>query len=305
MLLSEILKDMDYPENYEIPVDNSFEVLALTASVITAPSCIFLDSEKYLDDIKENMEMICCTENVAAKLMERGWKKGICITENPRIMFFMVHNFLSENNSYPYQRKQFKTKIGANCKIHESASISENNVVIGDNVVIEEFVVIRENTVIGDNTIIRAGAKIGGTGFEFKRVDNEILSVKHAGGVSIGKNVEIQYNTCIDRAVYPWDDTMIGDFSKIDNLVHIGHAVKVAENVLIVAQSGIGGRTHICSNSWIGFASTVSNGLMVGKESRVNIGSVATKNVEDYGSVTGNFAIDHAKFIRNLKKMNE
>lgn len=305
MLLSEILKDMDYPESYQILADNSFEVLALTASAITVPSCIFLDNEKYLDDVKANVEMICCTEDVAAALKDRGWKKGICITANPRIMFFIVHNFLAENSSYPYQRKQFETKIGVNCKIHGSASISSNNVVIGDNVIIEEFVVIRENTVIGDNTIIRAGAKIGGTGFEFKRTDKGILSVKHAGGVSIGKNVEIQYNTCIDRAVYPWDDTVIGDFSKIDNLVHIGHAVKVADNVLIVAQSGIGGRTQIQSNSWIGFASTVSNGLTIGKDSRVNIGSVATKNVEDCGSVTGNFAIDHVKFIRNLKKMNE
>ena len=47
------------------------------------------------------------------------------------------------------------------------------------------------------------------------------MGVKHLGGVKIGKNVEIQHNTCVDKAVYPWDDTIIGNNSKIDNLVHI------------------------------------------------------------------------------------
>ena len=304
MLLSNILKEMDYQEKTEMISECAFDVLALTASNIDKPSCVFVADTKYLGDLKENVCMVCTDMEIAKNMKLSGWKKGICITEEPRMLFFRVHNFLSKSKDYSYSRQKFETRIGKNCQIHEFASISKNNVIIGDNVVIEEFVVIRENTVIGDNSIIRAGAKIGGVGFEFKRADEKVWGVEHAGGVRIGKNVEIQYNTCIDRAVYPWDDTIIGNFTKIDNLVHIGHAVKIADNVILVAQSGIGGRTEIGSDTWIGFSATVSNGLMIGRNARVNIGSIATKNVEDNSSVTGNFAIEHSKFIQNLKKIN-
>jgi UDP-3-O-[3-hydroxymyristoyl] glucosamine N-acyltransferase len=120
--------------------------------------------------------------------------------------------------------------------------------------------------------------------------------------VKIGVNVEIQYNTCVDRAVYPWDDTVIGDYCKIDNLVHIAHGVKLGPKVMIVANSGIGGRTIIKEGAWIGFGATIKNGVILGKKARANMGSVVTKEIPDNSSVTGNFAIEHSKFIQNLLK---
>ena len=114
--------------------------------------------------------------------------------------------------------------------------------------------------------------------------------------------MEIQYNTCVDRAVYPWDNTMIGDFCKIDNLVHVAHAVKIKENVMVVAQSGIGGRVEIEPNTWVGFGATISNGLKIGESARANIGAVVTKNIDAGNSVSGNFAIKHERFLENLKK---
>ena len=100
------------------------------------------------------------------------------------------------------------------------------------------------------------------------------MSVKHLGGVIINNNVEIQYNTCIDKAVYPWDNTIIGDYCKIDNLVYIGHGVKVNSGCMIAANTTIGGRTRYRKNSWRGLNSTISNGLVIGLFS---LGSVVTK----------------------------
>lgn len=302
MRLGEILEIMSFEEECEIINDQGFEVFALVSSEIEKKSCVFLDNLRFLNDIKENVSMICTTAEVKKELERAGWKKGMCVTSHPRVLFFAAHNFLSLNENFQYRRKRFKSVIGEGCDIHKLAVISPENVVIGNNVKIEEFVCIRDNTTIGDNTIIRAGAKIGGEGFECKRAGGEIFSVIHAGGVHIGSNVEIQYNTCVDKAVYPWDNTEIGDYSKVDNLVHIGHAVKIKDKVMLVAQSGIGGRTVIDSDSWIGFAATVSNGLEMGKSARANIGAVVTKNVDTFESVTGNFAINHEKFIANLKK---
>lgn len=300
MLLSGILKNgiVDFP--CRIENEKEFTYLALASYSLEQPVCTFLDTAKYAHMINNSVSMLLTTEELYPVFKDRSF--GICICEKPRELFFKLHNYISGHTEYGYTRPVFDTTIGQNSNISPLASVAKKNVRIGDNVTIEEFCVIRENTVIGDNTIIRSGAKIGGQGFEFKRKDNTIFPVAHTGGVIIGHDVEIQYNTCVDRAIYPWDNTEIGDYTKIDNLVHIGHAVKLANDVLVVANSGIGGRTEIGEGTWIGFGATVINGTTVGKNARVNMGAVATRPVPDGGSVTGNFAIEHEKFIENLKK---
>lgn len=298
MLLSDIFKECNCFEDAVLKNEKSFDYLALTASDVNGLLCVFLDNEKYINDVKENVRMIITVNSVAELLDSTSY--GLCIVNNPREVFFHIHNYLSDKRNKLDIKK--KTIIGKDCSISDLANISKDNVKIGNNVVIEEFVVIREHTTIGDNSIIRAGSIIGGQGFEFKRLKEGILSVAHAGGVIIGENVEIQYNTCIDRGVYDWDDTIIGDNCKIDNLVHIAHGVKIGKNTMIVANTGIGGRTVIGKDTWLGFASTISNGIEIGNNARANIGSVVTKSIPNDSSYTGNFAIEHSIFMKNLKK---
>lgn len=298
MLLSVVLEEMQYTGKYKMVNEKAFYYLALIESNVDKANCTFLDSVKYTDGIKDSVSMVLTTEEAASNISNRPF--GICIVEKPRELFFEIHNYLAKKEGYA--RDSFVSIVGEDCEINPLASIAKNNVVIGKNVTIEEFVTIRENTSIGDNSILRAGCVIGGVGFEFKRSDYGIASVKHAGGVIIGEHVEIQYNTCVDRAIYPWDDTVIGDYCKIDNLVHVAHGVKLGKDVMIVANSGIGGRTIIKENSWIGFGVTIKNGITVGENARANMGAVVTKSIPDNGSVTGNFAIDHKKFMQNIKK---
>lgn len=261
--------------------------------------CTFVESEKYIQEISDNIRMVIINENLLEFLKTQEATYGICIVDNPRITYFRMHNYLAEMGIY--QRLKFKTIIGSNCNISEHAIIADKNVVIGNNVTIEEFVVIRENTKIGNNTVVRAGCKLGGEGFEFKNTGTEVFRVKHIGGIVIGDAVEIQYNTCIDKAIYPWDDTVIGDYVKIDNLVYIGHAVKIAPRTMLVANTGIGGRTFIGEDAWIGLGATLRNGIKIGNHARANMGAVVTKNVDNYQAVTGNFAISHEEFIDKLK----
>ena len=284
--------------DYKIDKDNEFCNLSLCAEKLNFPCCVFVEDVMYVDTITDNAVMVLAAHGFdGAFPSDKSY--GICFVDNPRITFFCLHNYLSQVDGYKLAARS--TRIGNNCKISPLAVIAENNVNIGDNVIIEEFVVIRENTVIGDNSIIRAGVVIGGEGFEFKRDEGKILAITHAGGVIIGHDVEIQYNSCVDRAVYPWDNTVIGNYTKIDNLIQVSHAAKIGNNVLIAASSFVGGRTRIDDNAWVGAGVTISNALTVGANSRANIGSVVTKNVDNNESVTGNFAIPHHKFIRNLR----
>lgn len=281
--------------------EKEFETLGILASKVDKTMCTFLDDEKYIKDLNDNFTMIITTKEIYQILSNRNC--GFYLTENPRIEFFSIHNKLSNNTDYA--REKFKTKIGENCKISDKACIAGENVIIGNNVVIEEFVSIKNNVTIGDNSIIRAGTVIGSTGFEFKRFNDKIIPVSHVGGVVIGNNVEIQCNTTIDKAIYPWDNTVIGDYTKIDNLNHLGHACKIGKCVMIPAGSIIGGRVVIEDNVWIGIGSIIRNGITIGKNARCNMGAVVTRPVLENENVTGNFAINHETFINNIKKWSE
>ena len=275
--------------------DKEFCSFGLSSSDLDVHFCTFINNVKYLNNISPNVKMIITTSKIS-KLVKN---LGVCISQNPKITFFKLHNFLQ--NDYSYSRIKFESNVGKNCKISKLVNISKENVKIGNNVIIEDFVVIKENTIVGDNTIIRTGSIIGGEGFEFRKEESEVFSVKHLGGIKIGENVEIQYNTCIDKAVYPWDNTIIGDYSKIDNLVQIGHAVKIGKRCLIAGNSLIGGRTVIGDGVWIGPGVTISNGIEIGNNARVNLGSVVVSNVRNNESVTGNFAINTRKFLKHVK----
>lgn len=277
--------------------DVEFDTLGLMIADIDKRLLTFIEKKEYIEQLPKNIVALICTKDVAQFIPENY---GVVVCDNPRLKFFEIHNLLSKNEAYA--RAVFSTKVGEGCQISDRAIIAKNNVVIGKNVIIEDLAIIKENTVIGDNCIIRSGAIIGGEGFEFKRnAQIDIIPVKHCGGVILKDNVEVQYNTCIDKAVYPWDDTIIGEHSKLDNLVHIGHAVKVGNRCLLAANSLIGGRTVIGDDSWVGISATVSNGLVIGEKCKVNLGAVVTRNVEDGMSVTGNFAIEHKKFIDFIK----
>ncbi|RKI37452.1 UDP-3-O-(3-hydroxymyristoyl)glucosamine N-acyltransferase [bacterium D16-51] len=292
-----ILSKMDRDTAYQMQGNLCFETLALCNMKLDFETCTFLDDIRYIDLIAENVKVIFTTPILAEELPEN--KYGFILTEQPRVLFFKFHNMLAGNSCYI--RSKYETKISSNARISNLAYISENNAVVEDGVVIEPFVTIYPNVHIGKNTVVRSGCRIGGEGFEFKKEENGIIPVKHLGGVEIGDNVEIQNNTCIDKAVYPWDNTVIGDNVKIDNLVHIGHGVKVANNTMIVANSGIGGRTEIGENVWVGFASTIRNGLKIENDSRINMGAVVTKGVKEKQAVSGNFAMEHEQFIHHMK----
>jgi UDP-3-O-[3-hydroxymyristoyl] glucosamine N-acyltransferase len=281
----------------EITRDGDFEAFGLLDSLTSKSTITFIGETKFIRLIKPNVSCVICPRHAAPEISD---SIGIVISENPKRLFFELHNNLSKYP--PFARERFHTAIGEDCNIHKMACIAENNVKIGNNVIIEEFVSIKENTVIGDNVIIRAGTIIGGEGFYFIREPNEkIIPVRHFGGVIIEDEAEIQQNCCIDRAYFSWDDTVVGQEAKLDNLLHIAHAIKIGKNAFIVSNASLGGNVKIGNDSWIGPGSTISNNIKIGESSRVSLGAVVARNVADNSTVSGNFAVDHTLFLRDLK----
>lgn len=288
--------EFDCPENIE------FDSLGLVSYNNGDRVCTFVDNDKFLDNLSSCIVLVLTNKEVAPLLREKYPNIDLCIVENPRLTYFLIHQHLVGNKEY--ERKTFNTIIGKNCNISKMACIAEENVIIGDNVTIEEFCTIKPNTVIGNNSVIRSGNVIGAEGFEIKTMNEDYLFVvKHLGGVIIGENVEIQHNCCINKAIYPWDNTILGDNVKVDDLVHMGHGVKIDKRTKVVTHTVVGGRTKVGKDVWLGIGCLIRNGMVIGDNARVNMGAVVTRNVEAGASVTGNFAVDHRKFLENLKKI--
>ena len=282
--------------------ETEFESLGLAGYNDGKNVCTFLAAAKYATGLSEGISMILTSQKVYDELMSAGslgGSYGICIVDNPRLTFFLLHNALC--GSSDYARPRFETKIAESAQISPLAYIAPYNVVIGENAVVEEFVSIKENTAIGDDCVIRTGTKIGGPGFEIKNDGTKTITVTHIGGVKIGNNVEIQQNSNVDKAIYPWDDTIIADHVRVNSMVQIAHGDKIGKFTEIVAHASIQGRVQIGENVWIGPGCVIRNGISIGDNARVNMGAVVTLSVPAGAAVSGNFARDHATLIEEMR----
>ena len=285
MKLSVLLPELLPQYDFKLENEQEFSTLGLVVAEVKEPFCTFVDTEHALKDLHDGITMVITTPEIAPKLVKQG--RGVCITEQPRVVFFRLHNALGQHKGYA--RARHATKIGKNCSISPLAVVAKENVIIGDNVVIEEFAVIRDNVTIGDNCVIHAGVKIGFNDFEYKKENGKLFTVAHYGGVILGEEVELHPNTCVNKALYPWDNTVIGDRCKIDMLVQVSHGVKVGRDTMIVGLSGIGGRTEIGENSWIGYGCIIRNGVHVGNNARANMGAVVSRDVAATSPLTMTF----------------
>ena len=138
--------------------------------------------------------------------------------------------------------------IETDCVIYPNCVI-EKDVTIGSGTILYPGVIIRERCIIGNDCIIHPGSVIGADGFNFYEKNGERIKTPHIGIARIGDRVEIGANSTIDRAVV--DITEIGNDTKLDNLVHIAHNVRIGKNCIIAAQAGISGSTIIGDNVMI------------------------------------------------------
>ncbi len=162
--------------------------------------------------------------------------------------------------------------IGDKTVIYPGVFIGENSH-IGDECIIYPNVTIRENIKIGSRVIIHPGAVLGSDGFGYVFEKGIHYKIPQTGGVIIGDDVEIGANVTIDRATT--GNTVIGKGTKLDNLVHIAHNVKIGENTIITAQGAVAGSAEIGSfvmtGGQVGVAdhARIDDGCMIGAQSGV------------------------------------
>ena len=183
-----------------------------------------------------------------------------------------------------------KVKIGNNTKIMANTFIGQNTV-IGQNCIIYPNVAIRDNVCIGNNVIIHSGVVIGSDGFGFLFDKDIHVKIPQIGMVQIHDNVEIGANTTIDRATI--GKTVIGEGTKIDNLVQIAHNVEIGKHCIICAQVGIAGSTTIGNYVTIAGQAGVTGHISVGDGSTIAGQAGVTKPVKPKDIVSGFPATNH------------
>jgi len=275
----------------------------------------FFNDLKYEHDINITKASACIVSKKLAKYLNKNTIP--IISQNPLLDFYKTVIFFYPDSSNDNEKvinsknkKQFLKKnisIGKNTLIDKSASIGKDTD-IGNNVIIKHSVhigknckigsnVIIENALLGDNIIIKSGTVIGQTGFGFNSDKNKRIKFPHIGRVIIENDVLIGSFCTIDRGSLT--DTVIGEFTSIDNQVQIAHNVKIGNFCMIAAQSGIAGSTIIGNNVKIGGQTGISGHLSIGNNVKIGGKSGVIADIDDNQTVMGYPAKSIRDFLTN------
>ena len=170
-------------------------------------------------------------------------------------------------------------------------------VTIGDHFFAHAHSVVRENCRLGNRVILQNGVILGGDGFGFaKDSDGRWHKIVQAQPVVIGDDVEIQSNSCVDRASV--GETRIGRGVKIDNLVQVGHGSQIGEDSLLAAQVGLAGSTEIGKNVILTGQAGVVGHCKVGDGAIVTPQSGVAGDIPAGAIVSGAPAVDHKLWLK-------
>lgn len=201
---------------------------------------------------------------------------------------------------YPFAFIGPRAVIGAGSVIFPGCYVGED-CRIGSGTTIYPNAVLMAGVEVGDRCIIHPGAVLGADGFGFARTETGIEKIPQVGRVSLGDGVEVGANSAVDRAAL--DATRVGSGTKIDNLVQIGHNVRIGQNSLIVSQTGVSGSTRIGSNCTLAGQVGVAGHLHIGDNVTLGPQAGVAKDIPANRIMGGSPAVDQGTYMRTLALM--
>ncbi len=189
---------------------------------------------------------------------------------------------------YPFAYVGDGAEIGDGSTLYPGAIVGEN-CKLGREVVLHAHVVLYDQVTLGDRVEIHAGTVIGGDGFGYRRVEGRNVKIPQTGRVEIGDDVEIGANCTVDRATF--EATRIGEGTKIDNLVMIGHNNQIGRHNLLCAQVGVAGSCKTGDHVIMAGQAGIKDGTVIGDRAIVNAQAGVHRNVAADQQVFGTPAI--------------
>ena len=295
------LKDIANIINCEYVGDALFSITGMNEiHVVEKGDIVFVDHPKYYDKALNSAASVILIN----KVVDCPEGKALLISEDP----FRDFNTLT---------KHFKPFEKAHAVIAQTAQIGEgtiiqpnvfigNNVIIGKNCLIHPNVAIYDHTIIGDNVIIHAGTVLGADAFYYKKRAEGFDQLVSVGRVIIKDNVGIGALCTIDKGVT--GDTTIGEGTKIDNQVHVGHDTIIGKKCLIASQTGIAGCVVIEDEVTIWGQVGTTSGITIGEKAVILGQTGVTKSVEGGKTYFGTpieESREKLKQLANIKRIPE
>ena len=275
---------------------DNFEVLGMNEiHVVTPGDIVFVDHPKYYDKALESKATVILIN----KKVKCPPGKALLISEDP----------FSDFNNLTRHFRPFKgavaaiassAKIGEGTVIQPNAFIG-NNVSIGENCLIHANVAIYDNCIIGNNVIIHSGTVMGSDAFYFQKRAHGFDKLLSGGRVIIEDNVEIGALCSIDNGVT--GDTIIGNGSKLDNQVQVGHDTVIGKKCLIAAQVGIAGCVVIEDEVTLWGQVGVISAITIGEKAVVYAQSGIAKSLEGGKTYFGSPAEEAKEKIKQLANL--
>ena len=285
----------EYVGDKDFPVTGMNEI-----HVVESGDIVFVDHPKYYDKaLNSAATIVLINKNVACP---DG--KALLISEDPFRDFNKLTNYFKP---FQFSNVSIATSafIGEGTVIQPNTFIG-NHVVIGKNCLIHSNVSIYDYTVIGDNVIIHAGTILGADAFYYKKRPEGYDQLLSGGRVVIKDNVGIGALCTIDKGVT--GDTTIGEGTKIDNQVHVGHDTVIGKKCLIASQTGIAGCVIIEDEVTIWGQVGTTSGITIGAKAVILGQTGVTKSVEGGKSYFGTpieESREKLKQLANIKKIPE
>lgn len=244
--------------------------------------------------------------------------KSLLIVDNPYVAFAKAQSIFypmprSIGNVSPLAYVHPQAHVGENVTIYPFVYV-EKDVRIGDGTIVYPHVFIGEGVNVGEECIFYAGVKIyhgchighrvilhsgvviGSDGFGYAWDGKEHVKIPQVGGVVIGDNTEIGANTTVDRGTL--EDTVIGSGVKIDNLVQVGHNVKVGNHSILVSQVGIAGSAEIGEEVVLAGQVGIAGHIRIGNRVKVAAQSGIHKDMKDGEVVSGSPALPYKTWLK-------
>jgi UDP-3-O-[3-hydroxymyristoyl] glucosamine N-acyltransferase len=271
----------------------------------------FLSHPKYQSQLKQS-EAACVI--VTPQFKELALERGACIvTDDPYLYFARLTQLWKKKtalNSAP--RIHPSAVIDPEAHVHETALIGplcvvERGAKVGAHSQLKSRVTLGENCRIGERCIVHAGVVIGADGFGFALHQGTWEKIEQLGAVTIGNDVEIGANTCIDRGAL--QDTVIEDGVKLDNLIQIGHNVHIGRHTAMAGCVGVAGSARVGAHCTVGGGAIILGHLSLADGVHISAASVVTRSIKQPGQYTGLFPIDDnsawEKNAASLKQLHQ
>lgn len=279
-----------------------------TLESATSTALSFLSNPRYQQQLAAS-RAACVI--VAPAMRDPAVARGACIVAGDPYLYFarVTQLWKKELGRGSPPRIHPSAVIDPAAQVDAAASVGplcviERGARIGAGTVLKSRVTVGEDCVIGERCLLHPGVVIGADGFGFAPHEGRWEKIEQLGAVRIGNDVEIGANTCIDRGAL--QDTVIEDGVKLDNLIQIGHNVRIGRHTAMAGCVGVAGSATIGAHCTVGGGAIVLGHLTLADNVNISAASVVTRSITQPGHYTGMFPIDdNAAWEKNAATLKQ